>query len=221
MALTTAAFALFLHILMVIIGLGAAAVLHVALLQLRAADHVAAARPWPRVIAVLETVLPVAALGILLTGAWTLQLSGGEFGWSQGWVIAALTGLVVVEGAGGLLAPRSKALRRAIEAAPDGPIDADLRRRVLDPALWCVLHGGTAVFLAVVFVMVAKPSGLWSAVIVAVVGVLGALSGLPFTRGRRPPATMPTQREPAKTVAEPQAGPDGKHTGDRWTPPRS
>ena len=115
MALTTATFALFLHILMVIIGLSAAAVLHVALLQLRAADDVAAARSWPRVIAVLEILLPVAALAILLTGAWTLQASGGEFGWSQGWVITALVGLVAVETAGGLVA---RAARRCAASSP-------------------------------------------------------------------------------------------------------
>jgi len=219
MALTTATLALFLHILMVIIGLSAAAVLHVALLQLRAADDVAAARSWPRVIAVLETLLPVAGLAILLTGAWTLQASGGEFGWSQGWVITALVGLVAVETADGLVTPRSKTLRRTIAEAPDGPVDIELRRRILDPVLWCVLHGGTAVFLAVVFVMVTKPSGLWSAVVVAAVGALGAASGLPLTRGGRP--LVPTQREPTKTVTEPQASPAGKHTEDRWTPPRS
>ena len=221
MALTTATVALFLHILTVIIGLSAAAVLHVALLQLRAADDVTAARPWPRVIAVLETALPVAALRILLTGAWTLDSSGGEFGWSQGWVVTALVGLVAVATAGGLVTPRSKRLRRSIAQAPAGPVDTELRRRILDPMLWCVLHGGTAVFLAVVFVMVTKPSGLWSAVVVAAVGLVGAASGVPFTRGGGPPVSVPTQREPTKGVAEPPAGPAGKHAEDPWTPPRS
>ena len=166
--------------------------LHAGLLLVRAARDVAAVRAWPRVIAVVEPVLPATALVILLTGAWLLHLSDGEFSWGQGWVIASLVGLVVAEAAGAAAAPRSAALRRAISRAPDGPVGAEVRQRICDPVLWCILHGATAIFLAVVFVMVVKPSGLWSAVVIAAVGLAGALSGYPFSRpmrtGRRAPA---------------------------------
>lgn len=218
MALTTVTFALFLHILLVIVGLCAAAVMHAALLLLRAADDVAATRPWPRVIAALEMALPVAALFILFTGAWLLHLSGGEFGWNQGWVIASVSGLVAVEAAGGLVAPRSKALRRAIDEAPDGPVGPDLRRLILDRVLWCVLHGGTAVFLAVVFVMVVKPSGLWSAIVVVLVGLAGAATGPLFTRHRAVTVSVPEQRAPAELG---ESARQAEPTEETWTPPRS
>ena len=189
MELTTAGFALFLHIVFVIVGLSLAAVLHTGLLLQRAAGEVAAIRSWPRVIAVVEAALPIFAVLVLLTGAWLLHLSNGEFAWSQGWVIASLVGLVAAEAAGAAVGPRSAALRRAIKTAADGPADAELRRRILDPVLWCVPNAITATFLAVVFVMVVKPSGLWSAVLIAVIALLGALSGIPFSRpvrtGRR------------------------------------
>jgi len=164
MELTAAGFALFMHIFFVI-------------------------RSWPRVIAVVEAALPIFAVLVLLTGAWLLHLSNGEFAWSQGWVAASLVGLVAAEAAGAAVGPRSAALRRAINTAADGPLDAELRRRIRDPALWCVPNAITATFLAVVFVMVVKPSGLWSAVLIAVIALLGALSGIPFSRpvrtGRR------------------------------------
>ena len=73
----TANFALFTHIFFVITGLCLAAVLHTGLLLIRAAGDVAAIRSWPRVIAVLEPVLPAVAVPILLTGAWLLHLSHG------------------------------------------------------------------------------------------------------------------------------------------------
>jgi predicted integral membrane protein DUF2269 len=185
MELTAADFALFLHIFFVIAALCLAAVLHAGLLLLRAARDVAAIRAWPRVVRALGVALPLIALLILLTGAWLLQLSNGEFSWEQGWVTASLVGLVCAEAAGAVAGSRSAALRRAINEAPDGPVGADLRRRILDPVLWCILHGGTAIFLAVVFVMVVKPPGLWSAVVIAAVGLLGALSGVPFSRTTR------------------------------------
>jgi len=177
----TANFVLFTHIFFVIAGLSLATVLHTGLLLQRAAREVAAIRSWPRVIAIVEAALPALAVLILLTGAWLLHLSDGEFAWSHGWVIASLVGLVVAEAAGAAVGPRSAALRRAINTAPDGPIGADLRRRILDPLLWCVPNGITAIFLAVVFVMVVKPSGLWSAVIIAAIALLGVLSGVPFS----------------------------------------
>jgi uncharacterized membrane protein len=213
MKLTAADFALFLHVFFVIAGLCLAAVLHAGLLLLRAARDVAAVRAWPRVIAVIEPVLPAIAVVILLTGAWLLRLSDGEFGWSQGWVIASLAGLVAAEAGGAAAAPRSAALRRAINQAPDGPIGADVRQRILDPVFWCILHGATAIFLAVVFVMVAKPSGLWSAFVIAAVGLAGALSGLPFSRPMR------TGRR--ASAAGHVAGHGAFGGGQQWTRPRS
>ncbi len=135
MKLTAADFALFVHIFFVIAALCLAVVLHVGLLLMRAARDVAAIRAWPRVVTVLEVALPITALLILLTGAWLLQLSSGEFSWGQGWVIASLVGLVCAEASGAAAGPRSAALRRAINEAPDGPVGTDLRQRILDPVL--------------------------------------------------------------------------------------
>jgi hypothetical protein len=185
MELTAVGFALFLHIFFVIAGLSLAAVLHTGLLLQRGAGDVAAIRSWPRVIAVVEAALPAFAVLVLLTGAWLLHLSNGEFAWSQGWVIASLVGLVAAEAAGAAVGPRSAALRRAINQAPDGPVSTDLRRQILDPVLWCVPNAITATFLAVVFVMVVKPSGPWSAVLIAVTALLGVLSGIPLSRPMR------------------------------------
>ena len=87
----------------------------------RAAREVAAIRSWPRVIAIVEAALPALAVLILLTGAWLLHLSDGEFAWSHGWVIASMVGLVVAAAAGAAVGPRSAALRRAINTARTGP----------------------------------------------------------------------------------------------------
>lgn len=193
MAVTTSEVVLFAHLTLVIVGLALAAVVHTALIMVRAAEYVSDLRPWPRVIERVEPMLPVVALLILASGAWLLHLSGGEFTWSAGWVTTSLIGLLVAELAGAAVAPRSRALRRAIRAVDPGPVTTDLRRRVTDPWLWLVAHAGSADFLAIVFLMVVKPSGGWSAVVLVAVIAVGALTAVPFLRRTRgvPPVPAP------------------------------
>lgn len=212
MNLTTTSFVLFLHIALVIVGLCLAAVLHAGLLLMRAAGDALQIKAWPRVVAVLEATLPIDALLILGTGAWLLHLSGGEFGWSAGWVVASLVGLVAVEVAGASVSRRSAALRRVIRDAPSGPISPQVRRRVLDPVLWSVMHGGTAVFLGIVFLMVVKPSGSWSAAVLLAAAALGVLSARPFTIRPAGRPLPPLPRQPVVDLTEPD---------ESWTRQRS
>lgn len=178
--MTTEAGALFLHVLMVIASFAMAAVLHAALLLLRSARESAEARPWPAVIRRLEPLLPAGALVILLSGWWLLHLSGGEAGWSDGWVATSLAALVVAEMVGAAIGPRVGRLCSEIRAAPPGPVGPGLQELIRDPVLWCAAHFNTAVFLGVVYLMVAKPSTGWSVAAVLIAGAAGILSALPF-----------------------------------------
>ena len=171
---------LFLHIAFVIVGLMMAAVLHASLALMRRATTVAQLRPWPPVIHRLEPLLPLAAVGILATGLWLIRISDGEFRIGEGWVLVSLVALVVVEGVGGLVSRRSKELQLAIRTAPDGPVPPRLRRP--EPALWYTAHFGTAVFFGIIFLMVVKPSAVWSMVVVLVAAILGLASTVPFVR---------------------------------------
>ena len=79
--------------------------------------------------------------------------------------------LVVIEGfAGAMLAPKAKALTKAVEDAADGPVPESLHKAAMEPRIWHISHIATFGFGAVVFLMSAKPSGVWSPIIV-VVGV--------------------------------------------------
>ncbi|MGZ4121348.1 MAG: DUF2269 family protein [Actinomycetota bacterium] len=175
-------FAMFLHIMAAIVGLMMAAVLHAGLLQMRRAQTVAEMRPWPRAIHVLEPLLPAAALVLFGSGAWLIGISDGEFRWGDGWVITSIIALAVVELMGGVIAPRSRGLMRAIREAPDGPVPDGLARLRLDRPLWFMGHFGTAVFFCVIFLMAVKPSGLWPVVVVLVAAAVGLASTVPFLR---------------------------------------
>ena len=59
--------------------------------------------------------------------------------------------------------------------AGDGPVPGDIRRMTVDPVVWHVGHVATFGFLAIVFVMTAKPAGsiAWLFPVVgAIVGVV-------------------------------------------------
>ena len=166
---------LFFHIAAAIAGFMIAGVLHVAMQALGRGHTVAEVRFWARVVHRLDPLFPLVALLLLGFGAWLIHLSGGAFSWSDGWLLTSVIALIVVEGTMGVLvAPRSKTLVRRIEESADGRIPDDVQRLARDPVLWHLAHVASVGFIAVVFLMAAKPSGAWSVVLV----IIGALLGL-------------------------------------------
>jgi hypothetical protein len=168
--------ALFLHVGFVITGFMIAAVLHASLHSLVRAKSSEQSRPFAALVHRLEPLFPIVALFILGFGAWLVHLDKGFVEWGDGWILTSLITLIVIEGlSGALLAPRSKKLVAAIDGAPDGPMSPELRKQASDPMIWDLAHIGTGGFLGVVFVMVSKPSGGVSVVLVVVGAILGVL----------------------------------------------
>ena len=148
MGIDTSGVVLFAHIILVVVGLMLAAILHLGLIEVWRARTALQMRPWVPVIRRVEPFLPIAALGVLGSGAWLVHLAGGEARWSDAWIYVSLGGLVVVEGVGGLLTPVSHRLTSAIELADDGPVGPALRGLSRHAGLWCGAHFATAEFFA-------------------------------------------------------------------------
>jgi hypothetical protein len=162
----------FLHVGVVVVSFMIAAVLHAALHALPRAKTVQQMRPFAALVHRLEPMLPILALFILGFGAWLIHLE--DLKWGDGWILTGLVALIVVEGlAGALLAPHSKKLVAAIEAAGEGVASTELRRQTLDPFIWYVAHIATVSFLGVVFVMLDKPTGGGAVLIVAISAIVG------------------------------------------------
>jgi hypothetical protein len=180
MHVTLFGFVLFLHILTAIVAFMMAAIVHAGLPALARARDVREMRSWAAILHRLEPLFPIAALILLLLGAWLIHLSKGTIHWGDGWLLTSLIALIVVEGvAGAKLAPKAKAAVKAVEESPDGPVPDSLRRTAgLEPWIWYPSHVATFGFAAVVFLMAAKPSGAWAVVIV----VVGALIGVAVAR---------------------------------------
>jgi hypothetical protein len=176
-------------------------------MAMRRATTTSQLKGWLPTIARLEPLFPVLALVLFGLGAWLLHLSGGEFRWSNGWVITAIVSLAIVEIVGGaVMAPASKAMAKEVEEAPDGAVSDQLRRSVLSPKLWTGAHFSTGAVLGIVCLMVTKPSGLVSVVVVVVAAALGALSARPFLTAPVPAgaaegARIVTQRQPVDHMA--------------------
>lgn len=194
---------LFLHITVAIIGFVIAGVLHASLHALARAGTVSEIKFWGRLVHRLDPLFPLVALLLLGFGAWLIHLSGGDFKWSTGWVLTAVISLVVIEGVmGATVAPRAKAVVKAIEEAADGPVPDDIRRTAYDPMLWHLSHVASVGFVGIVFLMAAKPNGAWSVIIVIIGALLGValsaaqLRALPGAKG-----ALPGQR-----VSEPAGG---------------
>lgn len=189
MHVTLFGFVLFLHIFVVVGSFMMAAVLHAAMPALARARDVREMRSWAAVVHRLEPLFPIFALLILILGAWLVHLSKGRVAWGDGWLLTSLVALIVIEGlSGALLAPKAKAAVRAVEHAPDGPVSDELRRLAAQPTVWHISHLATFSFAAVVFLMSAKPSGIWSVVIVVVAGAIGVAVSAAQLRALSPTA---------------------------------
>ncbi|HZQ38544.1 MAG TPA: hypothetical protein VFD32_21640 [Dehalococcoidia bacterium] len=161
---------------------------------MRRAQSAQALREWLRQAIVMERL--VAPLGLLafLPAAY---LVSDRWSWRDGWVSAALIGLIVTVALGPLLLRgRLLAARRRLENVADGVPQLPVRLAVQDPALWVAGQMMTTLPSGVLVLMVFKPNGAVSALILVVAGLLGVLAAAPaLSRYRRLEAEAAGQRQ--------------------------
>jgi hypothetical protein len=165
--------ALFIHILGAF-GLIAAITLEaIGLRGLRQATRREEALVWLGISRNLVMRLAPASLAlILVTG---LYMMATAWGW-QGWILAGLTGLVLLAVVGALgTGKRMARIGPAIGQAPAGAVSDGLRRTLRDPILLASLGTRLAIVLGVAFVMTVKPSGVVALVVVLLAATVGLL----------------------------------------------
>lgn len=170
------------HLLSLLLGIGAAAIVGVCLFRLRAAQTLAEALPWGMLAGKTERVFPVAILGLFATGAY---MTSDVWTWSTGWIVVSIVAVAVVALQGPLVAGlRAKALEHALGENGPGLLGDRARRLARDPALWVATFANPGIVLGVVWNMVNKPSTAEAIVAVVVGYVVGAAAALPFARER-------------------------------------
>ena len=184
---------LYIHLLSLFVGIGAASVLVVCLFQLRGARELTDAIPWGMTAGKIARLFPVAILGLFGSGAY---MTSDVWTWSSGWIVVGIVALVVLAIQGPVIAERSgKKLEHALRENGPGPLGDHARRMCRYWGLWIVEFSAIGLVLGVVWNMTTKP-GTGAAIAAAVIGyAVGAGLGHLFSRGssaERPVAASAT-----------------------------
>jgi len=177
---------LYLHLLSLFIGIGAASILLVCTYQLRSAQTLADAIPFGMIAGKLGRVFPIAIIGLFATGAY---MTSKIWTWDTGWIWVSIVGLAVVTLQGPLVAERTAhKLGAALQENGPGPLGEDARRMTRHPGLWIPEYTNLALVLGIVWNMTQKP-GTASAIVTLVVAyAVGVAAALWFSRA---PADTP------------------------------
>jgi hypothetical protein len=171
---------LYIHLLALFVGIGAATVLTLCLFQLRAARTLTDAAPWGRVAGKTGHVFPIAILGLFGSGAY---MTSDVWTWSTGWIQVGIAGLVVLALQGPLLAERSgKKVGKALQENGPGDLKEPARRMTRYTPLWFAELSALGLVFGIIWNMTTKP-GTGSAIAAAIGGyAVGAVLAFPFTR---------------------------------------
>ena len=107
-------------------------------------------------------------------------LVGQKWSWSQGWVSAAFVGLVIAALLSlAAIAPRLTALGRTAQAEGAGSPSRAVQLAATHPVLWGAAQLTALLYVGIVILMFAKPSGAVSALILIVAVILGIGATMP------------------------------------------
>jgi hypothetical protein len=173
---------LFIHILGVFALAGASAVGFATFSMMRRAKTVQV-----RVFAGLGKILsqyyvfPVAALVLILSGAYLVSKFDPVYSWGDGWILWSFIAVLVAT-AGGyfVVTPRMAAIGMAAGPAPDGPVPASVAEKLTDPALFAVMHGNLMITFAIIWNMTTKPGGVGAFLAIVILAAIGVASAYPM-----------------------------------------
>jgi hypothetical protein len=167
---------LYVHLLSLLVGIGAASVLVVCLFQLRGAGDLMEAVPWGMTAGKIARLFPIAILGLFASGAY---MTSDVWTWSTGWIVVGIVALVVLGIQGPVIAERSgKKLEHALRENGPGPLGDHARRMCRYWGLWIIEFSAIGLVLGVVWNMTTKP-GTGASIAAAVIGY-GVGAGLGY-----------------------------------------
>lgn len=170
--------ALFLHLVGVVLLVGAVTTTLVATLRAQTAATVGALRTVTAVGKKIDVVIGPATLLILASGLYMVSRHGddGEIRWTSGWVDVAVVIFLVMSALGPTVeAGHAKRLMQAVKDVPDGPVPADVDDLRRSPVAAYVSLFGTSQILAFLYLMTNKPGLLGSLVACAIAAAVSAV----------------------------------------------
>ena len=182
---------LYLHLLFLLAGIGAATVMAMCAYGLRGARTLEQAAPWGMLAGKTEKVFPAVILGLFGSGAY---LTSDLWTWDTAWIDASIAGLAVMALQGPLLAGRrAEVLKHALMENGPGPLGQRALRLARDPGIWIGTLANPAIVFGVVWNMTQKPGIAGSIAAVAVAYAVGAAAALWLSRAPAPEAAAVTE----------------------------
>ncbi|HET7189620.1 MAG TPA: hypothetical protein VFI52_15820 [Gemmatimonadaceae bacterium] len=178
-------FALFLHLVALVVAAGATAITKLAAGRRARARTVGEMLEWHDVLSSAARLFPLCLATFVITGSYMLSISRLNV-WSSGFVVAGLAGSGLLLVSSVYLGVKGAALRRMLEAT--AARGADQPAPVLVPPTLAVVlpQVNSAIALAVAFDMVAKPASIGGALGVVALGVLMATASVLLRPARTP-----------------------------------
>ena len=176
--------ALFVHIVGMIGFFMALGVWLYGLVAIRRARHAQQVRLICQAIFATDA---VAVIGILLLAIAGLYMAITTWGVATGWVLVAIVSFALLAPIGPLVVERRlHTIASLAAAAPDGPLSAQIQRRIADPVMGAGVAMMIAWLLGIVFLMTTKPLLNGAIVVMLLAAFLGILAGMPlwFARER-------------------------------------
>jgi hypothetical protein len=197
---------LFLHIVGVVVLSSAVAIEVVNVLRMMAAPDVRSLRSALATAKIAAMLAPISAIFLLIFGLGMAGRGGDHpagtpkvFSFTSGWLITAYVSFAIMLALGGGVNGRRLALlQAAANAAPDGPVTAELDTMRHDPVLAFAVVLGPCAILLFLFLMTNKPPGANAAIAAVVAAALGGLASRLLLR-RAVPST-------ARELSADQAG---------------
>lgn len=196
-------FALFLHVLGVVVLVGAVTTTLVATLRAQRAATVTEIALLTAVSKKIDPVMGLAMALVLGPGLYMVSQGGddGSIRWSSGWVDVAIVVFAVMAVLGPTVeAGHAKRVLKLAGEAPDGPVPPELDAARRDPVSTYVAFFGASQILGFLYLMTNKPGLAGAVATCAVAGVLSAavaavrlrsLSAVPVPAAVTPEAPAP------------------------------
>jgi uncharacterized membrane protein len=180
----------FVHVLSAIVLVGSSLFGPLLGLAIRRAASVGSLREWAHYFQRIVKLTGPAA-GITLATGLYLGFAGDW--WGSGWLEVSLALFILAGiGAAGVLDPTAKKLVAAADAAPDGPVPAQLDAQRHDRRTAIVESMMLATDVAILFLMINKPALGVSLGVVAVAWSLGGILALREARHDQPSPASPS-----------------------------
>jgi hypothetical protein len=168
---------LYLHIVTLLVAAGATAVVKLAVGRRGRARTVGEALDWHNVLMAGSKLFPICLVAFVLTGSYMLSVT--HLAWSTGFVVAGLTGVLLLLVSGVFLGTKGKALKQVLDGMATKGLDQPAPKLVPPPFMAAMPFINSGLALGVAFDMVTKPVSIPIALSFIVAGiVLGAVVGL-------------------------------------------